>query len=378
MQSKNIPCLWLFVTYYIRELSPSHTVDLAGRNTGLLPSMLFVSESDPKKPAPLPPTPRPFVPKLTAYTLDDVMQREERLRWEQSERERVAALPGQPTLQSPPKNFQQFAGMAAPPMSSDQPTPENKGVELGLWRALWNDFTEWVNFKNTLAWIEREARAMKAGWGLFSICAVLACAATSYVTYKIVGFVKLDNQSKPIAVLGDSISGPLKTPISVERKKAPPMLHDLFVSDLPDAAWSSQFGKVEILYDNGTNKVTVDVKLLMDPESNSEFISFYVPPEMEDAFSVCGAIADKVEKERLELSKFLIGAVMDSIDGSEHHFSDIKFTGAVYIYCDGPLQIEQIGDLRSLFRSKGLFLQVRDFRYLMAKTLLDKNKQPKE
>jgi len=150
-------------------------------------------------------------------------------------------------------------------------------------------------------------------------------------------------------------------------------LHDLFMTDFQDGNQTIEDRRT--LVSPSGRAVVVERRVVLDLQGGTKLIQFYIPV-WHDTYNVCAVISDDHDTLLREADEFTITSkgIGDSTVTSS---KDLRFTGRIFIYHETELTAEQIGDLTKIYRSKGVYVQLRSSTYLSFRkmqTTIDKTK----
>ena len=142
----------------------------------------------------------------------------------------------------------------------------------------------------------------------------------------------------------------------------PPTLHSMFLLD-----FNNSFGfnfAPRNLERAGGDPIPIEARLLIDLNSASKFVSFYLA-DSQSAYEACTFMAgDYEELGGLKLFHMQVQGPAGPI------FTDkFKFTGRVFIYHEDLFTPEQSGELHKLYQGRNLILELRGQEYLQFETL---------
>lgn len=145
-------------------------------------------------------------------------------------------------------------------------------------------------------------------------------------------------------------------------RPAPVTLASLFQSDFKKESAAFLTRTMTVHPHDNSWKVTVTVREFMDFDTNSKFISVFVP-DNGHTFEACVGVAQNLPLETSGTEKF--GAFFGIGGDSNLTWSNkLKFTGRVYLYHEGVLDLQQMAYLDRLFQEHGAALQLRGGAYL--------------
>lgn len=128
-------------------------------------------------------------------------------------------------------------------------------------------------------------------------------------------------------------------------------------------------GEDRILTYKEGSQTTIKSKLYLDFESQTEFVSFYIP-SVPETLDICTYLAEHY-KTAFELKKTVM--VESSGPGLQPvNISELKFSGRVFIYHEYPLLEAQKRELFALYKKHDLSLQFRSTDYLFEKKQIGK------
>ena len=119
------------------------------------------------------------------------------------------------------------------------------------------------------------------------------------------------------------------------------------------------FEAVQFDGNKGQTKLIGNRQIIFDFDGNSKFLAIYIP-KTELTYYVCVGISNNV-------SNLLISGRVASIkrqdEGDSNTFksSDLKFSGAVYLYMESGLDIEQMAALIKMFKDHGATVRFRNY-----------------
>jgi hypothetical protein len=121
-------------------------------------------------------------------------------------------------------------------------------------------------------------------------------------------------------------------------------------------------------YSHFTN--TIRFKLCIDFESKSEIAAAYIS-RSPYTYGICTSLVVEIPKliSNIQATTKISGGYV--WDTSAITWTNLVFTGAVFIYCDDSLPIEQAGDLNRIYQRYGFTLQLRDGRYADLRNVIE-------
>jgi len=179
--------------------------------------------------------------------------------------------------------------------------------------------------------------------------------------------------NQPLESLSQYLNSFIQGPESAGEAMGAPMksaksLHDLFLHDFGDLS-ARLPGYPETNYPGGPEKI--EALLLIDLNTNAEWMSFYIPLST-GTYEISKSLSDSYRQILNDISKSqMLSAVSvrDPADVSSRRFSDVAFTGQIYIYHELEMEPDQIAGLVALYKSKGLILQLRSRTYQVMRSL---------
>ena len=109
-------------------------------------------------------------------------------------------------------------------------------------------------------------------------------------------------------------------------------------------------------------KVQVTVQAYFDFTAKAEFVGFFIPSSVMDAYGTCVYLSgldhsSALKHTGVKTSGGVVGQMTDQ--------DDLVFTGRVYLYHEPDLSIEQRAALLQMYRAKHLDVQFRGYEYLL-------------
>ncbi len=155
-----------------------------------------------------------------------------------------------------------------------------------------------------------------------------------------------------------------ETKTTVESTKKQSIAHstktllDLFKNDFNNLL---RAGQDLNLTNKDIGQITIKSQTYLDFTSQTIFIGFYIP-DTPQTYAICVYLSNNY-KTALDLTKKVM--VEQSATGMQPvNTSELKFSGRVFLYHETPLLEEQRRELFSLYKSKGLAPQFRDYQYV--------------
>jgi hypothetical protein len=146
-------------------------------------------------------------------------------------------------------------------------------------------------------------------------------------------------------------------------------LHELFLKDFKES-FGTNFAPRRMADEKEETKASIEGRLLLDVNSASKFVSFYVP-RSEYAYQACVFLADNYQ----EMGGLNLFHVQMQGPAGPVFTESFKFSGRVFIYHEDFFSPEQSGDLHRLYREKNLLLELREQGYLQFEILRRKTAQ---
>ncbi len=106
------------------------------------------------------------------------------------------------------------------------------------------------------------------------------------------------------------------------------------------------------------NMFTVRAKVHLDFDSNTSFISYYVPSMQENPISVFRVLPSKNDEALKILTQVSVGMGFPFEAGFKS--KDLQFSGRVFIYYEGVADKSEFEKLTEEVKDHGLFLHLRD------------------
>jgi hypothetical protein len=147
----------------------------------------------------------------------------------------------------------------------------------------------------------------------------------------------------------------------------PLSLRDIYLTDF--AGLGKSFAKFDIKDQShpDSDAVRVDMRKLYNHEINAYFLAFFVPFSRKitdmSAYDACSYI---VQNYVTLVQQYLPKAKMDAESPGDSDWMrdrDLKFTGRIYLYVEGQISAEQIGQLTTAARKEDVYLQMRSSEY---------------
>ncbi len=113
---------------------------------------------------------------------------------------------------------------------------------------------------------------------------------------------------------------------------------------------------------------TIRFQLCRDFESKSEFGAAYIS-HSPYTYEICVTLASAIPRlaSNIQASGIVWGGYV--WDTTTVASTNLVFTGAIFLYCDDSLALEQAGDLVRIYRSNNFTLQLRDGKYAMMRNI---------
>lgn len=152
-------------------------------------------------------------------------------------------------------------------------------------------------------------------------------------------------------------------------------LHDYFKEEFPGTLKLHQPRTGVITTGKGeqanSQTLAFEAQLHADFESRSLFMSFYIP-DTPKAKSLCQHLA---EGYKTILSDLTNAVAMQMKDPGQRgiEFTELKFTGGIYLYTETPFFDSELSDLTRTYQAQNLSLSVRDVGYAFEKNKLAGN-----
>jgi hypothetical protein len=112
----------------------------------------------------------------------------------------------------------------------------------------------------------------------------------------------------------------------------------------------------------------------MDYTAKSKFMGIYIPvsepfsDSNKVTYSICALVSYDF-KNFLNTSDKDVQITFKNYGEQQTGNKDLTFSGRVYVYHEGNLSVEQIAELRKLYRENNLDVQFRGIDYLMFQNL---------
>lgn len=119
------------------------------------------------------------------------------------------------------------------------------------------------------------------------------------------------------------------------------------------------FEVVQFDGNRGQTKILGSKQVILDFDGNSKFLAVYIP-QTELSYPICIAIGSSITNL---LNQGTVRSIGRQDDGDINKFksSDLKFSGAVYLYMESGLDIEQMASLIKSFKEHGAIVRFRDY-----------------
>jgi hypothetical protein len=128
----------------------------------------------------------------------------------------------------------------------------------------------------------------------------------------------------------------------------------------------------------GINNPRISIQAYLDFQSRSSFVGYYIPM-LSDTYQIAVVLADASQTTLQHFKSSLTMDTRDPADLKGTKMTDLTFTGAVYVYHENSLDLQQVAALDALYASKGLFLQLRGRPYAVTRWLQEEaSNKPKE
>ena len=114
---------------------------------------------------------------------------------------------------------------------------------------------------------------------------------------------------------------------------------------------TNAFRAFDYIDPKGRGQVRAVSQRVLDLDSNADFGAIYVP-STPLTFDMLARLAEEFEEALQDMRDF---SVTMQEEGNVNRLGgrDMKFTGALYLYTEDALSIEEMAELRRLFRAKG-------------------------
>lgn len=128
-------------------------------------------------------------------------------------------------------------------------------------------------------------------------------------------------------------------------------------------------GKELLLKNNAGMELKITVKVHFDFDSNSIFISFYIP-KLENETSIFSLLIDKLE-DVLQMTKGVL--VKTKLPGeNETSSEDLKFSGKIFFYYEGEVDQSKFFEMQNEAKQKGLIIHYRDINFSTERSKVEK------
>jgi len=118
----------------------------------------------------------------------------------------------------------------------------------------------------------------------------------------------------------------------------------------------------------GINNPRISIQAYWDFQGRSSFVGYYIPM-LSDTYQIATALADASQTTLQHFKSSLTMDTRDPADMKGTTLADLTFTGAVYVYHEKELDLQQLAALDKLYAGKGLFLQLRGHAYAATRWL---------
>ncbi len=151
--------------------------------------------------------------------------------------------------------------------------------------------------------------------------------------------------------------------------KTPKTLSDLYESDFPNSMRLSK--TITILFKKQNQTFDIIAKEYVDFDANNKYLGFLLPAAIvfgwDYTTAVCQYLADNSKSIISDIENGIGIAV--SVPGNSNliRIRDLTFSGRVYVYYEGTLDLQQKAGIDSFYRKRGLMLQLRGMDYLASR-----------
>lgn len=160
--------------------------------------------------------------------------------------------------------------------------------------------------------------------------------------------------------------------LSNPKSVAMPDLHNLYLTDFKGMKLSSD---KQFKSPDGKVTFSINVQINLDHQSKSKFLSVYVPRSVPDVFKLCASLPELYQVFLADLDSMRADLQIPG-DPTVSSSMDMIFTGAIYIYYEEHLTLEQLGSLERLFKTKNLHPHFRGTDYATSMWLAQKASAP--
>jgi hypothetical protein len=201
--------------------------------------------------------------------------------------------------------------------------------------------------------------------GLYGLAAILTICVLGIIIYAATSPQKISTASSlsPTA----KMTPPADTHALAEYhlKYAPRdlTLYDLFESDFSGSQKIG--GNWQASQPDGL-EISITQWVVIDLERNTKVLEFYIP-YWDDTVGVCVAIANKYQNALKQADE--MGFMTQKGASALHSSKDAVFSGMIFIYHEKELTPEEIGQLTSLFKQRGVEVDFRSGSYLSIRKL---------
>lgn len=146
-------------------------------------------------------------------------------------------------------------------------------------------------------------------------------------------------------------------------------LHDLYVSDFSSLLTIKHDVTFTVSDQSGKNSEAIkgEAMLCLDFSANVKYLVYYLPNSSRLGL-VCNSIADKIDESIKSFQESVAVELSNpSIGQRGVELQDLKFSGQVYIYHEGPLFQKELDSLYEKYKRLGLSVQFRDSSYAFMK-----------
>ena len=119
------------------------------------------------------------------------------------------------------------------------------------------------------------------------------------------------------------------------------------------------FEAIQFNGNHDESKLIGNRQVVYDFDGNSKFLAIYIPAT-DLTYYICVGISGNIPKL---LSKGMVASIKRQDEGNMNIFksSDMKFSGAIYLYVESGLDIEQMAALIKMFKEHGATVRFRDY-----------------
>ncbi len=151
-----------------------------------------------------------------------------------------------------------------------------------------------------------------------------------------------------------------------KQEKMPITIHDCFDKDFPQ--FLRIFNELQVGATDTGETVKVECALYLDPTTNTDFISLYVPHSSRP-YVICGHLGTEIRNLREQLKSKVGINTLNPGDTKSTASKDLIFSGRVYIYHEDELTLQEQAALDNIYKQHNLSAVFRGHSYATTKWL---------